>query len=124
MTDLYQRLREDRQMRDSARAVLLADLEHARSSFSAKGVAGRFGERISEGAMDVFETAKVHSEDNRGIIAALMGAILLWFGRGPILDLLGLSNAEGEGEISEEDPAQEPVSDTTDNIPFGDEDEH
>ncbi len=124
MTDLYQRFREDRRMRDAARIVFKADLEHARSSLSAKGVAERVGDRISEGAMDVFETAKIHSDDNRGIIAALIGAIFLWFGRGPILDLLGLSDTGDADEISEEALAQEPAADTADNISFGDEDEH
>ncbi|MFU7528890.1 hypothetical protein [Qipengyuania sp. ASV99] len=101
MSDLERRFIEDRAIRDAARAVLMADITHARASLSAKGVAARIGGRIGDGAKDVFEVAKAHSEDNRGIIAALIGAVLLWLGREPILEILGLSDSD---ETSEDAP--------------------
>jgi len=94
MSNLEQRYIEDRAMRDAAHAVLMADLEHAKASFSGKGVTDRITDRISEGAADVFETAKSHADDNRGIIAALIGAIILWLGREPLLELFGLSEPD------------------------------
>ena len=94
MSKLEQRFEEDRALRDAAKIVLLADLEHAKASFSGKGLAERVGDRIGDGAKDVFEVAKVQADDNRGIIAALIGAILLWLGREPLLDLLGFGDEE------------------------------
>ena len=107
MSDLEQRFYEDRAMRDAARTVLLADLEHARASFSAKGIADRVGGRIGDGAKDVLEVAKEQADDNRGILAAIIGAILLWIAREPLLEILGLSGdsdgANGEtGELTGE----------------------
>lgn len=96
MTDLEQRFVEDRALRDAARTVLLADLEHARASFSAKGIADRVGGRIGDGAKDVYEVAKEQADDNRGIIAAIIGALILWFAREPILELLGLAEREAD----------------------------
>lgn len=90
---------EDRALRDAARSVFLADIAHARTSLSAKTVATRVGEGIGDGARDVFEVAKVQAEDNRGILAILIGALLLWFAREPILEAF----ANG----SEQDPVQD-----------------
>ena len=121
MSSLDQQFEEDRRLRDAARAVLLADLEHARSSFSAKGVADRIGSRIGDGAVDVFETARTQASDHRGIIAALIGAVVLWFGREPILAALGLDgSADTPPEAPETDSAKTDTS-----APFaGDDHEH
>ncbi|MFL0356698.1 hypothetical protein ACI5KX_09475 [Erythrobacter sp. GH1-10] len=100
MSKIDQRFYEDRALRDAAKAVLLADIEHARTTFSGKGLAERVTGRVGEGAKDVFEVAKTHTQDNRGIIALLMGAVLLWFAREPILDILaeGLDEPEDRSE--------------------------
>ncbi len=91
MSELERRLLEYRALRDAARANFLADVDHAKHSFSGKNIAGRFVDRISEGARDVFDQASETAEDNRGIIAALIGAIVLWLSRGPLLELLGFT---------------------------------
>lgn len=91
MSDALEQFREDRALRDAAKAVLLADIDHARSAISAKGMASRTAGRIADGAKDVFEVAKVNADDNRGILAAIIGALMLWFARGSILEILGLS---------------------------------
>lgn len=108
MSDLEKRLLEYRALRDAAKANFLADVEHAKHSFSGKNIAGRFVERISDGARDVFDQASETAEDNRGIIAALIGAIILWLSRGPLLELLGLAPEENPDE------AQEPHSSAPD----------
>ncbi len=90
MSQAEQRLREDRAMRDAARAVLIADFEHTKATFSVKGMASRVGGRISDGAKDVVEVAKAQADDKPGVIAVLVGAIVLWLGREPLLEALGL----------------------------------
>ncbi|WP_299192447.1 hypothetical protein [uncultured Erythrobacter sp.] len=115
MSKRLEQFHEDRAIRDAARAVLLADIEHARVSFSAKGVADRVGGRIGDGAKDVLEVAKTQADSNRGIIAALIGAILLWLGRDTILELLGLAEDEDgsqpDTEIEEPSPEVSPPGD-------------
>lgn len=110
MTRLPQQFIEDRALRDAARDVFKADIEHARMSISGKGIASRVGSRVGDGAKDVFEVAKVHADDNRGILAALIGAIVLFFARAPILELFGITSA-GDDDLTEidSDPADDIV---------------
>lgn len=109
MTRLPARFLEDKAIRDSARDVLRADIAHAKATLSGKGIANRVGSRIGDGAKDVAEIAKVQAEDHRGFLAVLIGALVLWFARNPIMEVLGLGTTEEEGDAPEEDsqPAAE-----------------
>ena len=132
MNRLDERFEEDRLMRDTARAVLMDDIAHARVNFSPKGVADRTVGRVGDGAKDVYEVGKIHFNDNRGIIAVLVGILLVWLGREPIMEALGmveeavedaLENAldeteDGAAASSDKDLSAEPE------IPAGDENEH
>lgn len=115
MSKLEDRFAEDRALRDSAKAVLLADLEHTRSSFSAKGVANRVGTRIGDGAVDVFETAKQGAGRNGGIIAALIGLIILWFGRETLIEaverVLDRSDSDDPEAASKQSSGTNPLED-------------
>ena len=71
MTRLPARFIEDRALRDAARAVIEEDIA-----------------RIRDGASDVLEQAKQQASDHRGVLALLVGAILLWLMRVPLLALL------------------------------------
>lgn len=122
MTKLPRQFVEDKALRDSAREVLMADIDHARGTFSAKGVAGKIGGRIGDGAKDVFEVAKVNASDNRGILAVLIGALALFFARGPIMEVLGLS--EPEAETAEADDLDEADAGGDLPPPSGDDNEH
>ena len=110
MSKLEQRLAEDRQLRDSARAVLMADIEHARTSLSAKGMADRVGTRIGDGAVEVFELAKQKTGSNGGIIAALIGAIILWLGREPLIEAFERATQDLDTEENDTDASQEPLT--------------
>ena len=105
MTKLPQQFLEDRALRDAARDVFMADIQHARTSISGKGIAARVGSRVGDGAKDVFEVAKVHADDNRGILAALLGALVLFFAREPILEILGITPSPDAEDVNEEEPA-------------------
>ncbi len=59
--------------------------------------------RIKAGASDVLAQAKASAADNPGIIALVIGAILLWLMRGTVLDLIetALEDAdEAEGDAA------------------------
>lgn len=82
---LAQQLKEDRALRDAARALFLTDLQLIRQDVKERGVAQRLADRLGEGASDMMEDAVDYAADNRGLIGAAMVAAILWFARGPIL---------------------------------------
>lgn len=94
MTRLPDRFIEDRALRDAARAVLTEDIEQLRSSLSEQGIAARVSSgitsrvssRLKHGAHDVWAEAKLQAGDRKGVIAVLIGAIILWLSRGPIVE--------------------------------------
>ena len=76
-------------MRDAALALFQADLALIRADLTERGVGGRIADRIGEASMDMVDEAVDYAEENKGKVAAGIAAIVLWFARGPILDLLG-----------------------------------
>lgn len=99
----FHRMRADRHLRNSARALLTADIEHLRSNLESKSIASRAVDRLTEGAVDLYEEAIDVANDNKGALAALFAAILVWFARNPIFELLGL-NDEEEDETADGEP--------------------
>lgn len=79
------KLKEDRALRNAARALVAADLANLRADLAGKGFGERIVDRINEGAVDLFDEAVQLADSNRGALAALFGAILLWFARNPII---------------------------------------
>ena len=130
MSRLEDQLNEYRELRDASRKVLMADIEHARATFSKEGLASRYLGRVSDGAKDVFEVAKVNAVDHRGIIAILLGAIALWLGREPILNALALDEEpdaapdERTDSVVEEAASDTPVVAAPDVSSPGDDNEH
>lgn len=118
MTQLPQRFIEDRALRDAARAVLVEDIERLRASLGEEGIASRvssgvsttISSRIRTGARDVLAQAKAQAGDHKGVLAVLIGAIILWFAREPILDWIDeLAGDQPEDDI--ETPAAAPAGD-------------
>jgi len=125
MTRLPDRFVEYRALRDAACAVLTDDIERQRASLGEQGIASRVSSgvtstisaRIRTGARDVLDEARVQAGDHKGVLALLVGAIILWFARGPILDWIVdfvddgfetgdvLQDAETPEAVSEGDPA-------------------
>lgn len=98
MSNIEQRLADYRHLRESSKKVLMDDIEHARTTFSTKGLANRYLGGVAQGAKDVYEVAKVHTVDNRGVIAIVLGALALWFGREPLLAAMAEEIEAGELE--------------------------
>lgn len=94
MTDRKSRMIEDRYLRDSARALVEADVEHLKTGLDQKGITARALDSVKDGALDIYEEALEVADDNRGALAALLAAILVWFARNPILDLLGFGDSD------------------------------
>jgi hypothetical protein len=93
VTQLPQRFIEDRALRDKARAVLAEDIARLQDNLGEEGIASRVSSgvtssitgRIRSGARDVLEQAKAQAADSKGVLALLVGAIVLWFARAPIV---------------------------------------
>lgn len=122
MTALPQRFIEDKALRDAAKAVLDADLAHLNDSLAAQGIAGRVRaqltgkvrRRISAGARDVLDQAKGAAEDNRGVLAVLVGALVLWLAREPLLSALGLGAADDAAQAAGDDQPEDAWNEPTD----------
>lgn len=74
-------------LRDAAKAVLLADITNVRADLATRGVGDRIADRVSDSAIGVFHEAIEVADNNKGALAALVGAIVLWFARHPIMSL-------------------------------------
>lgn len=110
MSRLPEDFHQDRALRDAARGVLVADLEHAKATLSGKAIAGRVASRVGDGAKDVAEIAKVHAADNQGLLAGLLAIVALFLARGPIMEILGLAefpddDAQNKADTEPDDEA-------------------
>ncbi|MBX7540776.1 hypothetical protein [Qipengyuania sphaerica] len=103
MSDRKARMLEDKYLRDSARALVDADIEHIKADFAAKGLGERAIDRVTHGAMDLYEEAIDVAEDNKGALAALVAAIVVWFARNPILAAFGFGEPTDDDEWDERD---------------------
>lgn len=114
----------DRALRDAARAVLTEDVERLRDSLGEEGIASRVSSsvgttisgRIRSGASDVLAQARAQAGDHTGVLAVLIGAIILWFARGPIMGWLGgfdVPEDDGPDDASPEDASPEDDNEAT-----------
>lgn len=101
MTDLKRQMIEDRAMRDAARTILESDIAHIKSELSAKGIGERMLGSVGEGAVDVLERAGEAADNHKGVLATLVGAVVLWFARNPILDLFTEESAEDDQNLAD-----------------------
>ncbi|MEM9084844.1 MAG: hypothetical protein AAGB23_02855 [Pseudomonadota bacterium] len=108
MSNLPDEFQQDLALRDAARAVLVADIEHARTSMTGKAIAGRVTGRIGDGAKDVLEVAKIHATEQRGVLAGIVALIALWFAREPLFELFSASEPSNEAD-SEQEEASSPL---------------
>lgn len=88
MTARREQMEQDRRMRDAARALVEADVSNLRANLSAKSIGERAVDRLATGASDVFDEAKDVAAEHKGILAAVIAALVLWFAREPIRDQL------------------------------------
>ena len=94
-------MREDRLMRDAARALVDADIANLRADIAARSIPTRMMDRFSEGAADVLDEAVAVADDNKGAVATLIAAILLWFARHPIIELFTGPDGDAEREAAD-----------------------
>ena len=109
MNERKLRMLQDRHLRDSARALVEADFEHLKADFAAKSLGDRAMDRVAEGAVDLYEEAIEMARDNKGALAALLAAVVVWFTRHPLLAILGIdSDPEDEEDDRRDEFSGEP----------------
>jgi len=106
VTDLFQRMVEDRALRDSARRLLDADIEAVRSDLAERGIGGRLMDRLAESAAEMADEATDYALDHKGgLIAAIAGGAALaglWLWRDRIVDTLCDLYGQWHGEPQEQ----------------------
>lgn len=113
MTRLPDRFVEDRSLRNKARAVLADDIARLQEGLGEQGIASRVSSgvsstvsnRIRTGARDVLAQAKAQAGDSKGVLALLIGAVMLWFARAPIFEWF--EALRGDIDEAESDPHQD-----------------
>ncbi len=123
MSALPQRFIEDKALRDAAKAVLDADIALFKASLEQQGIAGRvrsqitgkMRRRVISGARDVLDQAKEQASDHPGVLAVLIGAIILWFAREPLSGLFGFGDSNAD-DISEHDAEFDDATNQTETL--------
>jgi hypothetical protein len=99
VSDLANRLAEDKALRDAALQLFKSDVALIRGDLDERGLGARAKDRLGEAALDMLDDAIDYAEDNKGWVAAGATAVVLWFARKPILRWLAdRLDAEGAGE--------------------------
>ena len=107
MTDRRLRMLEDKHLRDSARALVEADVEHIKADFANKGMARRALFRLRENAGELYDEALDVADSNKGAVAAVFAALIVWFARNPLLDMVGLGIEQDDERTEPSDEAAE-----------------
>jgi len=103
VTKRLNHLREDRALRDTAKALLLANVESMRGFFEVNANRDRLAKRATDEARELANEAGKAASDHKGALAFLAAAIFLWFGRDEIISLLNRSDKPSDnGAESEE----------------------
>jgi hypothetical protein len=106
-------LAEDRALRDAALALFKADLRFIRNDLGRRGIGQRVADRLGDGAHELADDALEYASDNKGVVAAAVAAVVLWFARKPILnaigDLFDGGDEDGEDDEFEQEPEADPA---------------
>jgi len=88
MTARGRQMRADRALRNSALALVKADIANLRGDLAKRSPAERAMDKAKDAAIDVLDEAAYVTDQHRGLASAVVAAIILWFARRPILGLL------------------------------------
>lgn len=108
-------MREDRAVRDAARALVDADVAQLKNTFSGKSMTKRVADRVSEGAQDIFEEAVDAADDHKGALATLIAAVVLWFAHFPLKSLFSDDQAVSDDNTLDDTNTCEEIAPNDDN---------
>jgi len=98
MAGLAQRVLSERSLRNAARSTFDQRLAQVRQDIEARGIGGRIADKVGGDARDMLDEAVEVADQNRGVVAGTIVALLLWFFRNPIMawaeTVLGANSAD------------------------------
>ena len=107
MTRRLDHLLEDRAIRDTAKALLLANIESMKGFIEVNANRERLANRATEEVRELAGEAGKAVSDNKGALAFLAAAIFLWFGRDEIISRLNRTDKDGDDGASDDDLVEE-----------------
>lgn len=110
MSDAADRLAKDRTTREAALSAFNANLAQVRTDLEARGIGGRIADQASMEVRAGIDEALAIADDNKGIVAATIAALALWFLRIPLIaGLRSLLDDEKTDEEANPPQVQEPM---------------
>lgn len=85
MTKGEDRLAQDRSLRGSARGLFDNRLAQVKADLAARGVGGRIKAKAKAETFKALDTGVDIASESKGIIAATVGALLIWAFRKPLI---------------------------------------
>ena len=85
MSGTEDRLREDRANRQAARALFDTNLGQVQADLKARGIGGRVADKAKEEVSEAVAQGLEIASESKGVIAATLAALALWFFRAPLL---------------------------------------
>ena len=111
MSDAADRLAKDRTTREAALTAFNANLAQVRTDLEARGIGGRIADQASMEVRAGIDEALAIADDNKGIVAATIAALALWFLRIPLIAGLRSLLADGKtGDDSNLPEVPEPIT--------------
>ena len=100
MSNAADRLAKDRTTREAALTAFNANLAQVRTDLEARGIGGRIADQASMEVRAGIDEALAIADDNKGIVAATIAALALWFLRIPLI--AGLRSLLADGKAGDE----------------------
>lgn len=101
----------DRANRKAAWNLFEGRLAQVKQDLAARSIKGRIAAKAKEDALAYADEAVAVAKDNKGLVAATVVALLGWFFRGPLLDLVG-QYRDRQGPV-QPDPANDDFDELT-----------
>ena len=110
MSNAADRLAKDRTTREAALSAFNANLTQVRTDLEARGIGGRIADQVHMEVRAGIDEALAIADDNKGIVAATIAALALWFLRIPLIaglrSLLDGEKTDGEKTDEQANPPQ------------------
>ncbi len=108
MSKAEDQLAQNRGQRGSARGLFDARLAQVRADLAARGVGGRIKAKAKNEVFKALDTGLDVAKESKGVIAASIGALLVWAFRAPLLK----AAKELFGPADVQDQTANPAKDT------------
>lgn len=85
MGKLAEQVRAEKTRRDEARRRFETRLANVKNDLEAKGIGSRIAGKLGEDAKEALDQAIEIADENRGVVAGTVAALMVWFMRNPII---------------------------------------